>query len=199
MGRQPALAPWAMEGLIMGVQGGSERSGRLLRATMDAGIKVSGLWCQDWCGKLETSFGKRLRWNWQYDNALYPGLPDKIRDLHGQGIRFLGYINPYLVSDGPLYAQGRAAGYFAVHGDGSDYLVDFGEFYCGVVDLTNPQAFSWFKNIIRRYMIYIGMEFEYLHGPDILVAPVWQEHAESGNLPENIEFTTTEIDNKGAC
>lgn len=33
---------------------------------------------------------------------------------------------------------------------GGDYLVEFGEFYGGVVDLTNPEAYAWFKEVIKR-------------------------------------------------
>jgi alpha-glucosidase len=33
---------------------------------------------------------------------------------------------------------------------GDDYLVEFGEFYGGVVDLTNPEAYDWFKEVIKR-------------------------------------------------
>ena len=86
------------------------------------------------------------------------GLPKKIKEINANGIKFLGYVNPYLVNDGELYKEGREKGYFATKADGSDYLVDFGEFYCGVVDLTNPEAFEWFKDIIKEYTLGIGID-----------------------------------------
>lgn len=159
LGRQPELPEWVYNGLIVGVQGGNERSFGLLDKTIEHGIKVSALWCQDWCGKRVTSFGKRLQWDWQYHKEMYPDLPEKIEELHKRGIRFMGYINPYLVNDGELYKEGKEKGYFATKQDGSDYLVDFGEFYCGVVDLTNPKAFEWFKNdVIKKYSLDIGID-----------------------------------------
>ena len=79
----------------------------LLEKTISHGIKVSGLWCQDWCGKRVTSFGKRLQWDWQYHREMYPELPKRIVKLHEKGIKFLGYINPYLVNDGELYRRGK--------------------------------------------------------------------------------------------
>lgn len=157
-GRQPKLPDWVYNGLIIGVQGGSERSFGLLEKTLEKGIKVSGIWCQDWCGKRVTSFGKRLQWDWKYHQEMYPNLPEKIKEIREKKIRFLGYINPYLVNDGVLYQEGKEKGYFATKKDGSEYLVDFGEFYCGVVDLTNPDAYNWFKNIIKTYMLDIGID-----------------------------------------
>ena len=58
-GRQPELPDWVYDGLIIGVQGGSERSFGLMDKTLEHGIKVCGVWCQDWSGKRITSFGKR--------------------------------------------------------------------------------------------------------------------------------------------
>lgn len=110
-GRQPELPEWVYNGLIIGVQGGDERSFSLLEKTISHGIKVSGLWCQDWCGKRVTSFGKRLQWDWQYHREMYPELPKRIEKLHERGIKFLGYINPYLVNDGELYRRGKKKAY----------------------------------------------------------------------------------------
>ena len=157
-GRQPELPDWIYNGLVIGVQGGNERSFGLLDKTMEKGIKVSGIWCQDWCGKRVTSFGKRLQWDWKYHKDMYPNLPKKIKEVNEKGVRFLGYVNPYLVNDGELYKEGKEKGYFATKSDGSDYLVDFGEFYCGVVDLTNPEAFEWFKDVIKKYTLDIGID-----------------------------------------
>lgn len=158
-GRQPELPDWIYNGLIVGVQGGTERSFGLLEKTMDRGVKVAGLWCQDWCGKRVTSFGKRLQWDWQFHKEMYPDLPKRIGELHEKGIKFLGYINPYLVNDGEHYKEGKEKGVFATKADGSEYLVDFGEFYCGVVDFTNPEAYEWYKNeVVKKHSLDIGID-----------------------------------------
>jgi len=158
-GRQPKLPNWIYNGLIIGVQGGSERSFGLLEKTLNKGIKVSAVWCQDWAGKRITSFGKRLQWDWKANDEMYPNLKDEVARLKKRNIRFMNYINPYLVNDGVLYQEGKAKGYFATKNDGSDYLVDFGEFYCGVVDFTNPDAYQWFKDeVIKKYTLDLNID-----------------------------------------
>ncbi len=158
-GRQPMLPEWVYNGLIIGAQGGNERSFGILDKSVEKGIKVSGLWCQDWCGKRVTSFGKRLQWDWHFHDEMYPNLPEKIDEIHKKGIKFLGYINPYLVEGGMLYKEGLEKDVFARKSDGSVYLVDFGEFNCGVIDLTKPEAYTWFKDeVIKKYSIDIGID-----------------------------------------
>ena len=157
LGRQPELPDWIYDGAIIGVQGGTDRSFGLTDRSVENGIKVCGIWCQDWEGKRVTSFGKRLQWDWRWNEEMYPNLPEKMKEYREKGIRFLGYINPYLVNDGVLYKEGKEKGYFATAEDGSDYLVDFGEFYCGVVDFTNPDAYEWFKGIIKKNLIEFGL------------------------------------------
>ena len=174
-GRQPELPDWVYNGLIVGAQGGNERSFGILDKTLEKGVKVSGLWCQDWVGKRVTSFGKRLQWNWKYNEEMYPGLPEKIQELNEKGIQFLGYVNPYLVKGSELFEEAQKNGYFAKRHDGTDYLVDFGEFDCGVIDLTDPAAYDWFKEVIKKYSIGIGIKGwmadfgEYLPTDDIVL------------------------------
>ena len=77
LGRQPELPDWIYNGAILGVQGGTERSFGLTDLSIKNGIKVCGIWCQDWEGKRETSFGKRLQWDWRWNEEMYPNLPEK--------------------------------------------------------------------------------------------------------------------------
>src|SRR5699024_5569483 len=74
-----------------------------------------------------------------------------------RNIKFMGYINPYLVDDGMLFKEAQSLNLLAKNEAGGDYLVDFGEFYCGVVDFTNPKAVTWYKKVIREYLIDLGM------------------------------------------
>jgi alpha-glucosidase len=157
-GRQPMLPEWAYSGAILGLKEG-ERSFERMEAMIAAGAVVTGLWCEDWVGLRITSFGQRLFWDWKANDARYPNLRQKIAELNDRGIRFLGYVNPYLAVDGSLYTEAAAAGYLARKLDVDEpYIVDFGEFDCGIVDFTNPAAADWFADrVIGREMLDFGL------------------------------------------
>jgi alpha-glucosidase len=154
-----ALPEWAIGGAIVGLKQG-EASFDRLEALIEAGAAVSGLWCEDWVGIRETSFGRRLFWDWQWSPARYPDLPQRIATLKQRGIRFLGYVNPYLAVDGALYPDASARGLLALRlNTDTPYLVDFGEFEAGVVDFTNPAAAEWFaEEVIGMRMLDFGLD-----------------------------------------
>jgi alpha-glucosidase len=157
-GRQPPLPDWVLRGAIIGLKDGARSFDRL--ATFAAAdTAIAGLWCEDWVGVRETSFGRRLFWDWKWNPQRYPQLDRKIEALRARGVRFLGYVNPYLCVDGSLYPEAAAAGYLALRAECDEpYLVDFGEFHCGIVDFTNPAAFEWFKEyVIGRNMLDFGL------------------------------------------
>ncbi|MBO6041047.1 MAG: alpha-glucosidase, partial [Oscillospiraceae bacterium] len=110
LGRQPLLPDWAMRGLWLGVQGGTERVTALEKRCRDAGVNISAVWIQDWEGRRVTSFGKRLQWDWRWNREMYPGLDEWIRN--DAGVAWMGYINPYLVEGGVLFREAKEKGFF---------------------------------------------------------------------------------------
>jgi sulfoquinovosidase len=157
-GKAAPLPDWVIGGAIVGLKEGEASFDRLEKYA-GAGAAISGLWCEDWIGIRQTSFGRRLFWDWQWNAARYPDLPARIAALAERKIRFLGYVNPYIANDAAMFAEGASAGYFALRLDSDDVaLVDFGEFYCGVVDFTNPAACEWFADrVIGREMLDFGL------------------------------------------
>jgi len=157
-GRQPILPEWATGGAIVGLKDGA-RSFERLERFIKAGTKVAGLWCEDWAGIRETSFGRRLFWDWRRDRQRYPDLPERIAALEARGIRFLAYANPYLAVDGILFEEAREQGHFCLKQDSDEvYLVDFGEFDCGVLDFTRETTREWFaEKVLGREMLDIGI------------------------------------------
>ena len=156
-GRQGELPDWVMEGVILGIQGGTSVCEEKLRAARGAGVPVRGIWAQDWEGIRITSFGQRLRWNWEWDRERYPDLDRSIEKWNREGLRFLGYINPYVLQNHTLYSEAEPRGFLAKNRAGTTYLVDFGEFDAGIADLTNPEAFEWFKGVIKQNLLAMGL------------------------------------------
>ncbi|MGN3975451.1 alpha-glucosidase [Tsuneonella sp. SYSU-LHT278] len=160
-GRQPQLPDWAIGGAIVGLKSGVTSFERLERFEK-AGAAISGLWCEDWAGIRETSFGRRLFWDWQVgarSEARFPQLEKRIAELDARGIRFLAYVNPYLAVDAELFAEGAEGRHFCLKPDSDEvYLVDFGEFDCGVVDFTRAETRDWFaERILGREMLDRGV------------------------------------------
>ena len=153
------IPDWVYNGLILGVQGGIDRAEEMANKLIDAGAKVSGIWCQDWSGKKITAAGKQVYWNWEVDETLYPNLKERIASLKGRGIRFLGYINPYLVKDGPLYNYCKDKGWLILNKKGEVYHVKSTTFDAGMMDLTNPEMVEYLQEtLIKKNMLDLGID-----------------------------------------
>ncbi|MBQ7740992.1 MAG: alpha-glucosidase, partial [Eubacterium sp.] len=157
LGKQPEIPDWVYDGHILGIQGGSDVMMNKVKAAKEKGIEVNGAWIQDWEGRRVTAVGKQLIWNWEYDSELYPELPERIKELNAEGVKVLGYINPFLAVEKPLYEEASKKGYTVKNKDGEDYYVTITTFPAAMVDFTNPDAVRWIKDIIINNMIGIGL------------------------------------------
>lgn len=157
LGRQPPLPEWAYNGAILGIQGGTEAVLAKLEKADAFGMKVAGVWCQDWEGARITMFGKQLMWNWKWDSEHYKDLDKELPKLKEKGIKFLGYCNPFLAIEKDLYEFAASKGYCVKDKDGKDYLVKITTFPAAMVDLTNPDAYEWIKSVIKDNMIGFGL------------------------------------------
>ncbi|MCR5699743.1 MAG: alpha-glucosidase [Treponemataceae bacterium] len=157
LGRQRKLPDWIYDGAILAIQQGNEVIDKKLEKAEKAGVKVVGVWSQDWCGCRRTGFGYQVMWNWQSDEEQYPALKAKIAEWNKKGVRLLGYINPFIALEKNLYQEAKEKGYCVKDKEGNDYLVTITTFPAAMVDFTNPEAYNWYKNIIKENMIGIGL------------------------------------------
>ncbi len=152
------LPDWCFDGMILGIQGGTQTILDKTFAMLDAGAKIAGVWSQDWSGENRTVMGKQVWWNWEVDETLYPDLSGAIEKLNARGVRFLAYINPYLVKDCRLYTECKEKGYLITHTDGSVYHIKSTTFDAGMLDLTNPDAVRFTKDVlIKKNMLDLGV------------------------------------------
>ena len=157
LGRQKALPDWLYDGVILGIQEGTDVVDAKIKKAKEAGVPVVGVWCQDWSGCRRTGFGYQVMWNWEWDQELYPGLDKKIAEWKEEGVRFLGYINPFIAIEKDLYAYASEHGYCVQDREGKDYLVTITTFPAAMVDFTNPEAYEWYKGLIKENMIGLGV------------------------------------------
>lgn len=157
VGKHPSMPSWVLDGAIVASQGGWQRVDRLIEKIKQHGGEITAIWSQDFSGQLITQFGSQVYWNWQHDSTLYPNAKEKIQSLKKQGIRFLGYINPFLKENAPLYLEALKHGYLVLNQNHQPYLVKSTTFRAGMIDLSHPEAFAWTKKLIQHEMIDMGL------------------------------------------
>ena len=155
-GRMPQLPQWTY-GTILGIQGGADRVKQLVKDAKDYGNPVSAIWIQDWVGKKQTNIGSRLRWEWKPDTITYPNFKQFCAEMDAQGVKVMGYINPFLLEGTDMTNEALKNNYIIHREDGSPYLIPFGGFKGYIIDLSNPDAWNWIKNIIKTNMIGNGL------------------------------------------
>lgn len=162
-GRMDPLPDWLNEGAVVGIQGGTAEVYAKLALLQAQDTPVGAFWLQDWVGKRITVLGSQLWWNWVLDEDQYPGWDGMVEDLRGRGIRVMTYINPMLVDieeERPgrrnLFREAEDEGYFVKNAEGGTYMITNTTFDAGLVDLTNPGARAWYKEVIRDEVYGVG-------------------------------------------
>jgi len=151
------LPSWAL-GTIVGLQGGTERVKEKLNFLLDKGAHIDAVWIQDWIGKQPTKFGSRLQWKWQLDETSYSEFSSFKKDLATKKIKLLGYINPFFAEEGVYSKEGVVKGYFVQNELGETERFNFGGMNGYMLDIFNPAAYAWMKNIIKTNLINNGFD-----------------------------------------
>ena len=159
-GRMRKLPDWILSGAIIGMQGGTEKVRDVYAKLKALDTPVAAYWLQDWEGQRKTSFGKQLWWNWELDEDRYPGWGQLRADFARDGVEVMTYINPFLadVSEKEnhrrnLFVEARDKGFLIKNQAGEPYLILNTSFSAGLIDLTNPAARSWIKEVIKNELI----------------------------------------------
>jgi alpha-glucosidase (family GH31 glycosyl hydrolase) len=163
-GRMRPLPGWILGGAVVGLQGGTQTVLGTYERLKALDVPVAALWIQDWVGQRKTGFGTQLWWNWVLDEEQYPHWDELKRRLADDGVRLMTYINPYLAADVAekdkdlrnLFAEAKQNGYLVQNREGEAYLIKNSDFSAGLVDLTNPKARTWIKDIIKSELLGNG-------------------------------------------
>ncbi|GAB1433204.1 sulfoquinovosidase [Spirochaetota bacterium] len=151
------LPDWVWDGAWLGVKGGIKAINDTLETMHKSGARVSAIIIEDLYGNLTTAKGMLCRWDWRLNSDLYPNLAEEIAGLKRKGIRVFGYINHCLDIDSRLYPEASGLGFMVKNEAGSDYIIQNGAASFALLDLFNPDAFSWIKRIIKKELLDSGM------------------------------------------
>jgi len=182
-GRPPAVPDWSF-GLWLS-SGGTYRDQASIEALLD-GIERRRLpadvihidpWWMCW----------RKYCDFEWDRAAFPDPEGLIRRVHALGLKLCLWEHPYISVESERYAHGKDKGYFVRKPDGDVYVIDYGlslaprpdgrvrlggkaetwNAPAAIVDLTNPEARAWFKNL-HRPALRMGVDtFKTDFGEDI--------------------------------
>ncbi len=182
-GRAPAVPDWSF-GLWMS-SGGTYRDQAAIEALLD-GIKKHRLparvihidpWWMRW----------RKYCDFEWDRGAFPDPEGLIRRVHGLGLKLCLWEHPYISVESGLFDLGREKGYFALRPDGKVYVIDYGLSLAprpdgqvriaekaetwnapvAIIDLTDPAARAWFKDL-HRPLLRMGVDvFKTDFGEDI--------------------------------
>ena len=156
-GRMRPLPEWIISGAVVGLQGGTDLALQISDELESLDTPIAALWLQDWVGQRKTSFGTQLWWNWELDRDHYPNWGSLRESLEEKNIRLMTYINPFLCDDAAqkknhrrnLFEEAARKGYLVENQDGEPYRITISSFSAALVDLTNPDAWTWIKEIIK--------------------------------------------------
>ena len=163
-GRMRQLPEWILGGAVVGLQGGTDKVLEISERLEALDAPVAAFWLQDWVGQRQTSFGTQLWWNWELDHDHYPNWNALREGLQTRGIRVMTYINPFLCDDVSkkenhrrnLFGEAVEGGYLVKDQQGEPYRVRISSFSASLVDLTNPEARTWIKGLIKDELIGSG-------------------------------------------
>lgn len=164
-GRMRSLPDWAIDGAIIGLQGGTDKLYDVWEQLKENETPVAAFWIQDWVGQRVSIVGKQLWWNWELEEPRYTEYDVLLDSLNDADIELMGYINPFLVNVWQQkefrrnqYVEAQTNGFLVKKTEDVVYLVEQTSFNSGILDLSNPETRRWIKDIIIDELIGRGFK-----------------------------------------
>ena len=96
--------------------------------------------------------------NWSKTCLWFQGLDQVVADLEAEGVYVTVYCNPHLIEGSEMFEEAAARGHLLLDENGDIYLVDFGGFYGGTVDLLDTDSSTWYRGNLFFCFQYLGQE-----------------------------------------
>jgi len=156
---RPARPPtWAF-GQWVAVQGGRDTVLAEVDALGQAQVPVTAIWSQDWTGaRTNAGGGYGVQYRWAADATLYPDLAGMVSTLHVNGIRFLAYVNPFVMPNLEHFADMDAQGLLIRDESGKTYLHASPAGDASHPDLSSPKARAYVKAALSKIVTDYGVD-----------------------------------------
>jgi alpha-D-xyloside xylohydrolase len=81
----------------------------------------------------------------EWDPKVFPDPKGMLERLKARGLKICVWINPYIAQRSSMFEEAMNNGYLLMKDDGSVYQRDLWQAGMGLIDFTNPEATSWYK------------------------------------------------------
>ena len=89
--------------------------------------------------------------DWRF-NYRFPNPKDMVEKLHAMGFKVMLWVSPIVASAGTNYKMLRDKGYLIKNSEGNVAIREWWSGYSAVLDLTNPDAVSWYHSKLKYLM-----------------------------------------------
>jgi alpha-D-xyloside xylohydrolase len=151
----PPLPPrWAF-GVWKNLIGGDARIDADLAALRSNNVPIDAVWVYDAVDPA-SGFG----WPWPIyapiPRGSYSNLAATIANMHREGLKVLGYLNPFLYRGTAAFDEAQQRGYLLKRSDGAPIVHSWHD--SATVDFTNPWAVAWWQARVRHALIDVGFD-----------------------------------------
>lgn len=157
-GRPTAPEDWAW-GPWMAIQGGQQTVLDEADALDAAMVPYTALWAQDWVGReFITGAITDIEYHWNVGLVDYPDLAALTANLHGRGKRFLGYFNPFVLTNFEHFQPMADADLLMRSADGEPLVETFFKGRTSLPDLTMQASRDYVAGFMNTAMQTHGMD-----------------------------------------
>ncbi|HAH60466.1 MAG TPA: alpha-xylosidase [Treponema sp.] len=96
---------------------------------------------------------KEFEWcSFEWDRDMFPDPVGMLNRLHSKGLKLCVWINSYIAQKSPLFAEAAEKEFLLRNADGTVWQWDMWQAGMGLVDFTNPQAYAWYQQKLKRLL-----------------------------------------------
>lgn len=101
---------------------------------------------------------KEFEWcGFEWDQKMFPDPAGLLKRIHAKGLKICMWINPYIGQKAKVFKECKERGFFVKNNKGEVWQWDMWQAGQGIIDFTNPEARSWYKEQLK-ILIDLGVD-----------------------------------------